>query len=503
VSSLTLLHHAVILDHPGADAMVIRGERIQAIGPSEALDAVLPSDAVVERVGLAGRFLMPGFIDAHIHLLQTGLVESGWLVGLAKLPREEALAMLAAAVSERSGGWVIGSGWDESDWPGRRPLSREELDAVAPRAPVLAVRVDGHLLVANSQALRHLPPGTPEGLVDRSQGALREAAVEAMLGVARPDELSKIEALQAAAHLCHRRGITSVHTMTRHEHWEVFHRHREARRLRITFCPEIGALDALTEAAVTTGCGDAWLRYGGVKIFADGSIGAQNAAVSAPYSAGGVGALNHDQTKLRDWVKRADETGWQAIIHAIGDRAIEQVLSVHALLSTDRGLRHRVEHFELPTERQIETTRSLGLFVSMQPNFTANWSGPGSMYEERLGAARDQLSNPLRWVIDRGIPLALGSDGMPPGPIYGLYGAVQGSFPAQRLSMEEALTCYTAGGAEFGFDETRSGHLVPGAWADLVVLDQDPRVDPQNVLDRRVEMTWVGGTRVYKRSGKG
>ncbi len=501
MSSLTVLHHAVILGHPGADAMVIRGEKIQAIGPLEALDPTLPSDAVVERVDLAGCFLAPGFIDAHIHLLHTGLVESGWRVGLAKLSRDKALATLAAAVNERSGGWVIGSGWDESDWPGRSPLSRDDLDKVAPRTPLLAVRVDGHLLIANSQALRYLPPGTPEGLVDKSKGALREAAVEAMLGVARPDELAKTEGLQAAARLCHRLGITAVHTMTRHEHWALFHRHREARRLRITFCPEIDALDALTEASETTGCGDAWLRYGGVKIFADGSIGAQNAAVSTPYSSGGIGALNHEETKLRGWVKRADETGWQTIIHAIGDRAIEQVLHVHASLSTDRRLRHRVEHFELPTERQVERIRSLGLFVSMQPNFTANWSGPGSMYEERLGAVRDQLSNPLRRVVDRGIPLAFGSDGMPPGPLYGLYGAVQGPFPAQRLSMEEALACYTAGGAEFGFDETRCGHLVPGAWADLVVLDQDPRVDPQNVLDRRVEMTWVGGARVYERRG--
>jgi predicted amidohydrolase YtcJ len=212
-----------------------------------------------------------------------------------------------------------------------------------------------------------------------------------------------------------------------------------------------------------------------------------------------VGQLNHDTDRLRAWIQTADRQGWQTVTHAIGDRAIEQVLQVHESLQTDPSLRHRIEHFELPLPSHIERVKQRGLYLSMQPNFTANWSGASSLYEERLGAERDAASNPLLPIHQAGIPLAFGSDGMPPSPLYGLHGAVNGPHPQQRIPMEAAMTAYTAGGALFGFEEDDKGSLEPGKLVDLVVLDEDPRIRPDDVRHRRIEMTFVGGDLVYTR----
>ena len=492
---IKMLHNGSVYGYQGADAIVLERNRIGAIGKAEELLPGLLEGA--ERIDLKGRIVFPGFVDAHIHLLHTGLVESGWRIGLMDLSRGEVLDKLAQAAKDRTGEWVVGYGWDESHWEDRQYLSKAELDEASPTTPVLAIRLDGHLLVANSVAMEGIPGTAPEDLIEREAGLLREEAVTEMTGSVRPDRTAAVEALDAAARLCHRLGITTVHTMTRLDYLEAFMERRQQRQLRITICPDIRSFDKLLAVGLRTGYGDGWLRFGGIKMFADGSIGAGNAAVSEPYIKGGLGKLNHEDAVLRGWVETADRAGWQTIIHAIGDRAIEQVLRTHEDLHTDSSLRHRIEHFELPQESQWERVKQAGLYVSMQPNFTANWSGPNSLYVDRLGLERDRMSNPLRPIYDAGIPLAFGSDGMPPSPLYGLHGAIHGAYPGQRLTIEEAIACYTAGGARFAFEEDDKGSLQPGKLADLVVLDQDPTMDPDHVSDRSIEMTFVGGKLVY------
>ena len=185
-------------------------------------------------------------------------------------------------------------------------------------------------------------------------------------------------------------------------------------------------------------------------------------------------------------------------IHAIGDRAIEQVLRAHATVSSSADLRHRIEHFELATLDQIERARSLGLLLSMQPNFIGNWSGPGSMYERNLGRSRDKESNPLRRVLDSGAHLAFGSDGMPVSPLYGLHCAVNAAYESQRVTVDEAIAAYIGAGARFSFEEDVKGGLQVGAYADLVVLDEDPWRVPDRLRERRVERVFVGGECVFE-----
>jgi len=323
--------------------------------------------------------------------------------------------------------------------------------------------------------------------------------VTAMLAQIAPDRATAANALAAAADLCHRLGVTSVHTMSRLHNVPALMDGREVRRLRVTICPEVASFDRLEAVGLETGFGDSWLRFGGIKIFADGSIGAQNAALSEPFVGGGTGALNHDDAELRSMIRTAAAAGWQTVIHAIGDRAIEQVLDAHEAVGSDSELRHRIEHFELPREGQLRRVRDLGLWISMQPNFIGNWSGPRSLYVDRLGADRDRASNPLRRVVDEGLPLALGSDGMPISPLYGLHWAVNGPYPAQRLTVEEAIDRYTAGGARFGFEEAVKGRIESEMLADLVVLDENPLFHPDRIRERIVEMTFVGGELVYER----
>ncbi len=490
----TLFYNGDIYGYPQANALLVERDRIRSIGRYDELRAGLLDGHLID---LNGGCLLPGFIDAHIHLIHTGLVESGWRIDLANRSRAEVLEILAQAATARDGEWVVGYGWDESTWVDRAYLTMEELDRISPHAPLMAIRLDGHLLTVNRKGMERIPAAAPDALIDRKRGLLREGAVSALVNTVKPDRRAMSDALDAVAGLCHRLGITSVHTMSRLEHFEAMMMERSDRKLRITICPEVASFEKLSAVGLKTGYGDPWLRFGGIKIFADGSIGAANAAVSEPFLSGGLGELNHETETLCQWVQKADRSGWQTIIHAIGDRAIEQVIGVHEALGTDASLRHRIEHFELPQRPQLERVKSAGLHLSMQPNFTANWSGSDSLYVDRLGTKRDQLSNPLRLIHDLEIPLAFGSDGMPPSPLYGLHGATQGAYPEQRLTLEEALARYTEGGAYFGFSETETGRLAPGMKADLVVLDEHPLEHPAAIAERTVMMTVVDGEIVY------
>jgi predicted amidohydrolase YtcJ len=497
-----VLYGGSILAHPSADSIALRDGMIAAIGAAEEVLRFV-SDST-PRIDLRGRAVLPGFIDAHVHLLSTGLSELGWLVDLAGRSRSETLAVLEQAVAERGGGeWVVGIGWDESQWDDPRYLTARELDRLAPRSPLGAVRRDGHLLVVNTSALRMIRASIPSAVggedVDETRREFREAAAWSVLEAIDPDQDTLVEALAAAVRRCHRLGVTTVHTMCPPRRVRVLLDGRTRNRLRVVIYRRVAE-----PADVSAGDSDLtsdteWARVGGLKIFADGSIGARNAALSEPYCNGGSGGLTHDDETLRELIERADAAGWQTAVHAIGDRAIEQVLRAHAKIGSASSLRHRIEHLELPSDAQIEWAQNLGLCVSMQPNFIGNWSGPNGLYERHLGEARDAFSNPLRRVVDAGLPLGFGSDGMPMSPVYGLHCAVNGPHPSQRLTVEEAIAGYTTGGAYLAFEENAKGRLDVGMYADVVVLDEDPRRSPERLNDRSVEMTFVGGACVYAR----
>ncbi len=493
-----MLHGAVLPTVPEADALAIRCGRVIRVGRfPELKDLIGPGTRVLD---LAGKAILPGFIDAHVHFVRVGL-ERTFFVDLSDVGSlEEALERLREAARDRQGEWVVARGWDESRWPERRPLERVDLDRVVPRQPCCAIRVDGHLVVCNTLALARC--SHPEGeRVDRDLGHLREKAAWDLLDAIRLDQRALVEAVAAASRHAAELGVTAVAEMSgKPEYLRAYLHALDEGRLRtrvFLYLP----LERLGEAAglgLRRGFGGELLRIVGIKAFMDGSIGAHTAALSAPYRDRDTeGSLLISAEELARAWRKASRAELQVAVHAIGDRAIGEVIRAARIAGISRYDRHRIEHLELPAEEHLAEMAELGLVASMQPNFVVNWSGPGKLYEERLGPERDSRIDPHRLVLDKGIPLAFGSDGMPMGPLYGIRGAVSPPHPMQRISIEEALDAYTRGAAFSLFAEGELGELSPGKRADLVVLSGDPRVAPLEGI--RVEMTLLSGEVVFRR----
>ena len=500
-------------ERPWARALAIRGDRLTAVGTET--QAARWQGRHTRVVDLRGRVLVPGFIDAHAHLAESA-AERGWTDLSAASSLEDAVRrMRSAAERAPSGTWIIGTGWDEAKWPEGRYLERGDLDRASKDHAVVARRIDCHMGTLNSAALDRASAlagerGFEVDAAGRPTGILKEDAFAAFLRILGTSE-SQVEAgLPAAVRDAHRLGITSVHDVVGAGEWRAYQRIRRAGRLRLRVygMPRDALLPHLEAAGLTTGLGDPWLRLGALKVFSDGSLGAFTAALQDPYLGrpGERGMLVRPSDELQALLERAHRAGLQTATHAIGDEAIRQVVTAleQVTATADRAdLRHRIEHYELPDEDVLRRTRTARLVVCAQPNFVGRWSGPGDVYERRLGRARAARNNPYREILRRRIPLAFGSDGMPYGPLYGIHWAVNGFFDAQRISAEEAIRAYTAGGAFASFEEGEKGTLEVGRLADFVVLDGDPFQEPEGIRDLRVDTTWIGGTPVYRRLSKG
>lgn len=504
-ADLVLLHGRIItMDQPGqVQGLVISGDRILALGSDERVKGL--ADEATKMIDLHGRTVLPGLIDAHTHLVSTGLRETIYLDLAQAGTLEELLEMVRAAAGDRAPGeWLIGRGWEESRWPEQTYVAREDLDRAAPGNPAALARVDGHLLCVNSKALQRLP--LPEKFGDRAdleRGLLWEEAAWWFHDQIEPEAGELERAIAAATRGAHSLGVTSVHDIVKPAYLGAYQKlHATGRlKLRVYFNPQVEHARQLIDAGLVTGSGDHWLRLGAVKLFADGSIGAGNAALSEPYcDRRSRGQLNYDEEELFHIVNWAHEQGWQVMTHAIGDRAIESLLRVYERTGVTPQDRYRIEHFELANEVDLERAARIGIIASMQPNFL-QWVSSGGMYQTRLGEERTGRATPHRVVLDAGIRLACGSDCMPFGPLFGIHQAVNAPYPAQRLTVEEALRCYTQGGAYASFEEGLKGSLAPGRLADFIVLSANPFEHPRELENIKVEMTYLGGEPVFSRSG--
>lgn len=496
MSADLIMHGGAIFGAPGAEALAVRCGKIVALGRSTDILRLRGPETKV--FPLEGRFLLPGFFDGHVHFLKVGLDRTFFVDLSPARSLGEALELLRTRAEARPGEWVVGRGWDESRWPERRYLERSDLDRAVPRQPCCAVRVDGHMMAANTLALARCV--RPEGqFVDRERGHLWEDAVTEVLSLVRPERETLVEAAAEASRYAATLGITSVTDMASPQDFATYQvaERRGLLRTRIfTYLPA-ETLSQLATLGISRGFGSIVLRIVGIKAFVDGSIGAKTAAVLEPYRGEmGRGRVLLGRGELARLWRKAMEAGLQMAIHAIGDRAIEEVLAAARLAGVGFHDRHRIEHLELPTPAQLERLKDLGLVASMQPNFL-QWSGPGGMYEDRLGPARDARIDPHRWVLERGIPLAFGSDGMPMGPLCGIRLALDPPHPLQKVTVEEALLAYTKGAAYAAFAEDEVGEIAQGKWADLVVLSADPYQTPWEKI--QVEATFLAGELVFSR----
>lgn len=516
-------------------AIAVREGRILAAGSNAEIEKL--KDKRTQVIDLGGRFVMPGFNDAHLHLAGGGFEKlSVDLTGTKSL--EDMKSRIAVrAQSTPAGEWLQGRGWDHTVWPGQKLPTRQDLDAVTSGHPAVFARVDGHIAVANSAALRAwgIAATTPDpegGKIDRDSsgeptGILREAAMDQyMARLPKPTPAERRRAIELALQDAASHGITSVQD---NSDWEDFLTYEELEQqgkltLRITeWLPLEAPLAILEQHRARHEQRDPMLHTGLLKGFMDGSLGSRTAAMLKPYSDEelSMGLPQYKQTQLNEIASQRVASRFQIGLHAIGDAAAQMALT--AFESAERyarendiaGLgpdpqqhdfRFRVEHAQVIDPPQFARFRELKVIASVQPNHLLtdmNWA------EQRIGPDRAKYAYAWRKFMDNGVLLAFGTDYPvePITPFRGLYAAVTRKneagnrefYPAQKLTIDQAIAAYTSWAAYAEFAEAEKGALEPDMLADFVVLDRDiTKVPPADILATKVLRTVVGGKTVYE-----
>lgn len=492
------------------EALLVDRGRIVAAGKTEEVMALAAPDAEV--IALDGKTVLPGFYDAHLHLIATSLgrraVDFSAASSIADL-----LEMIRARYREDEKPVAIfGRGLSEFKIKERRLPTRRELDAVAPDVPVVLASIEFHTVVLNSIALHRfqipftLPSFEKDGggrltgrLRNRASFVARRRLFEVLT------EEDHIAGLESTFRDALSRGVTSIATM---EGGPLFHERHVAlvEKLRPTFPIDVHLYYATLDIKDVTAYGYPCI---GGDIFLDGSFRSQNAALFEPYSddPDNLGMLFFEHEELVEFIAPAHASGLQVAVHAVGGRAIDALLDAYEEVLEKHPRedhRHRIEHFELPTADQIQRAAALGLVLVMHPTYELFFRGEDEMYASRLGIERALLTNPLRAILDAGIPVAGASDSdiMPVDPLLGMHAAVNHPNPASRITPREAIALYTSGGAYAHFEEKEKGSLQPGMRADFVILDRDPlTIAPESLKDIRVLATYKDGNRLYEAGG--
>lgn len=514
-----------------AEAIAVAGDKVVAAGSEAAVMNVAGPGTRVHHLG--GRTLLPGLVDAHLHVLGYGIGLRQVL--LADAPDVEAslgrIGDRAAATSR--GEWLLGRGFVEDKWPVKRLFTRADLDRVAPHHPVLITRACGHIAVANSAALRlagvTATTANPHGgHIDRDAhgeptGVLREKAIGLVADVV--PELSyaeKRDALLAAVRDAASRGITDLHSDdvrqagTFADSWQLWNEVAgpEAFPMRGYLLMYHEAYEEFRTFGLKRGDGNGHVRQGMIKLFADGSLGGHTAALLAPYAddPSTSGLYIHQEPDFMAMVARYHQDGYQIGCHCIGDGAIK--LFLDAIEAANRQSprpdhRHRMIHAQCNSPELMQRMLALNVVGDIQPKFIHS---DGYFYQERLGAERARWFNPWKSMIEMGIPCCGGSD-CPVEPLHmpwqlhaavarqDLNGKPEGGWhAAERLSVAQTIGIHTEGAAYAAFEEGVKGKLVPGMLADLVVLDRDPYgVPPVELQALQVDLTMVGGRVAFER----
>lgn len=478
---------------PESDAIAVVGNRIAALG-----DAARAMEGPKTRViDLAGRALVPGFVDAHNHFVNYGLrLMRLDLSGLHD--KDELLQALAQrAQMTPADGWIVGHSWDETKWRDATLPTQADIDKASGNRAALLARVDRHGGLASTAALRAANIPTDAGPF------VVEHEYDKLVRLTNPSLKTLVQGVAAATRRAHEMGVTSSHVMCASDDFAALQAAREAGVLgvRVSCFVEEAHLAHAVGLGARRGLGDAWVRFLGLKLYADGSLGSRTAAISFPYKDAANdarGMFLHESGRLESLVKEARGRGLQIAVHAIGDRTARRVLDAFELAGVAPLDRARIEHLEVVDDADLARAAAMGVVASVQPNFTGEWGHPGGMYEARLSWEHAKRLNRFASYQAAGVPLAFGSDDMPLGPLYGIRSAVEAPEKEQRVSIDDALRAYTAGAAWAGFAEEEVGTLRAGMLADLVVLSNDPRAEGA-LPDTRVDATIVDGRIVFER----
>jgi len=515
--------------NPWAEAMAVSDGRISCIGKmAHVLLDCGGGQEGVETVQLKDQFVMPGFNDAHVHLGGAAADELAVpLTGVTSA--EEMQKRVAAAVAQhKAGEWITGRGWDQNLWPDKRFPNRRQLDAVAPKNPVILTQVTGHVAIANSLALKSAEidkttPNPPGGEIEHDglgepTGMLKEHAAMSLVKVRIPDPTAeqRRKGIELVLENVARNGVTSAQDYSEWADYQVYQQLKEEGKLtvRITeWLPFNAPLNDLQNMRAQGGTKDPWLKTGALKAFTDGAMSSRTAAMLEPYSddPSTSGILTSDPEKLTAMAIQRDKAGFQLSFHAIGDRANRIALDVfEAVVKANgrRDRRDRIEHAQVVAPMDFVRFAQLHVIASMQPSHQTTdmrWA------EDRIG--RERILGAYAWatMLKNGVPLAFGTDYNvePINPFRGLYACVtrerpeggprNGWEPQEKISLEDCIRAYTSGSAYAQFEEGKKGELKAGEYADFVILSNDlTKVPPAQFTKTRVLRTVVAGRTVYQ-----
>ena len=517
-------------ERPEAQALAIVGDEIVAVGSDDEVRRWAgPGTRVME---LQGRRVVPGFNDAHVHFFDGGQGLASVQLRDAPSPEVFRDRIGAYATTLEKGQWVLNGNWDHERWTPADLPTRQLIDAVTPDNPVFINRLDGHMALANTLALELAgitrdTPDPPGGSIVRDAdgeptGVLKDAAMNAVYAVIpEPDAAEISRALSAAMHYANANGVTSVQDMSASP--AILRAYQQLLAdgqlsVRVYGLQPLSQWERLASPGIRAWFGNDMLRIGGLKGFADGSLGSTTALFFEPYlDEPGTSGLPSDEmveeeAMLADMMG-ADAAGLQLAVHAIGDKANAAILGMFdevARRNGPRDRRLRIEHAQHLRAVDIPRFETQGVIASMQPYHAID---DGRWAEKRIGPERAKGTYAFRSLLDAGAVLAFGSDWYvaPMEPLMGIYAAAtrrtldgahpDGWVPEQKISVADAVRAYTAGSAYAEGQEARKGTLEPGKLADLVVLSDDIfAIDPADVDEARVDATMLGGEWVYRRA---
>ena len=513
------------------DGQVIRFSGLQLSLDGRVTKLLLARDKRPERPDwrqdMKGRVLLPGFVDAHGHMMELGFRALELDLSQTKSLDEAKARIAAYAAANPDKKWILGGGWNQESWGLGRFPTAADLDAVVSDRPVFLSRADGHASWANSAAMKlagvTLKSTAPAGgRIEKAGGQPSGVFVDAAQQlidkvIPQPTGKDRNGAFLKAQSILLGDGITAVADMgTTLDEWLTYRRMGDTDALRIRIMSYGSGVDTAVQIGATGPT--PWLYNGrlrlvGVKLYADGALGSRGAWLKAPYSdapaQSGSGFMSDDV--IRNLMSRAAMDHYQVAVHAIGDKANAQVLDAIDELSAtyDGDRRWRIEHAQIVDPVDLPRFAKHGIIASMQPTHATS---DRTMAEARLGP--DRLTGAYAWntMLKNGVPLAFGSD-FPvesPDPFAGWAAAFTrsdangepygGWRPEERVTREQAWAAFTSGGAYAGFAEREFGRLAPGQYADFIIVDRDPTLaSPTELRGTKVEETWVGGVRVFER----
>ena len=507
---------------PWAEALAVSGDSLVFVGDTEGCKKLITDKTQV--IDAKGQMVVPGFIDSHVHLLDGGYSILAVQLRDAKTKQEFIDRIAAYTKTLPAGAWITGGIWDHQNWGGELPEAAW-IDAVTPNNPVWLYRSDGHMGVANSAAMKvaqvsAATKDTAGGAIVRDgkgnpTGIFKDNAMNIIMkAITDPAPEMKDRAVEAAMKLFASKGVTSVHNMGTWDELEVFRRNQKNGKLttRIYANVPLNTWARLRDEIAKNGRGDKWLRIGGLKGFVDGSLGSHTAVMLEGFKdkPSDKGLFITPLDSLMDYTLNADKNGLNIMVHAIGDKAIREQLTIFEKVTKQNGdhdRRFRIEHAQHINSQDIPRFAALKVIPSMQPYHAID---DGCWAEKVIGYERCRTTYAFKSLLDAGAQLAFGSD-WPVArttPLEGIYAATtrrtldsknpNGWIPEQKVTVEQALRAYTEGAAYAAFEEKIKGSLAVGKLADFVILEKDiTKIPLETIKDVKIINTFVGGKKVF------